>query len=141
VGKKILVIEDETEFRATFKEVLQNEGFEVEGSPYLATSVGWGLNGDFDLITLDLRMPEVDWLEVTRLYAKLIPDTSLLVISGYLDRTTVEELGTLGVKHTIAKPAGISDLLKAVDAALGIATNGHAPVHSSTNGHAQSTKR
>jgi DNA-binding NarL/FixJ family response regulator len=80
-------------------------------------------------------MPEVDGLEVARLYKKLIPDTNLLVISGYLDKATAKELDTIGVKHTINKPAGISDLLKAVNSALDPQyTNGHS---SSANGHSQ----
>jgi CheY-like chemotaxis protein len=131
VSKKILVIDDEPEFRTTIQDVLETNGYHVEGSPYLATSVGWGLTGDFDLITLDLKMPEVDGLEVARLYSKMIPDTNLLVISGYLDKDSVETLEKLGVNHTLAKPAGISDLLKAVDQALtpsnpnGTAKNGN----------------
>jgi CheY-like chemotaxis protein len=116
--KKILVIDDEVEFRTTLQDVLESRGYEVEGTSYLASSVGWGLTGGFDLITLDLRMPEVDGLEVARLYSKLVPDTRLLVISGYLDKATIKELGSLGVTHTVTKPAGISDLLEAVNSAL-----------------------
>ena len=63
VNKKILVIDDEPEYRSTLQDVLESKGYEVEGSPYLATSVGWGLTGDYDLITLDLRMPEVSGLK------------------------------------------------------------------------------
>lgn len=131
MSKKILVIDDEPEFRTTIQDVLETNGYHVEGSPYLATSVGWGLTGDFDLITLDLKMPEVDGLEVARLYSRLIPDTNLLVISGYLDKDSVETLEELGISHILAKPAGISDLLKAVDQALspsyanGTAQNGN----------------
>ena len=135
MSKKILVIDDEPEFRTTIQDVLETNGYRVEGSPYLATSVGWGLTGDFDLITLDLKMPEVDGLEVARLYSKMIPDTNLLVISGYLDKDSAETLEKLGVSHTLAKPAGISDLLKAVDQALtpsnanGTAKNGYGHSH------------
>ena len=118
MSKKILIIDDEVEFRKTFQDVLESRGYDAVGTSYLASSVGWGLTGGFDLITLDLRMPEVDGLEVARLYTKLIPDTRILVISGYLDKATLEELGMLGVKHTLTKPAGISDLIDAVQSAL-----------------------
>ena len=118
MSKKILAIDDEVEFRQTLQDVLGSRGYDVEGTSYLASSVGWGLTGEFDLITLDLRMPEVDGLEVARLYSKLVPDTRVLVISGYLDKATIEELKTLGVEHTLTKPAGISVLLDAVDSAL-----------------------
>ena len=118
MAKKILVIDDETEFRTTIQDVLESRGYEVEGSPYLATSVGWGLSGKYDLITIDLKMPEMSGIDVARLYSDLIPETNLLVISGYLDKESIQSLEEVGVKHTLAKPAGISDLLKAVGDAL-----------------------
>lgn len=118
VSKKILVIDDEPEFRSTLQDVLEANGYDVEVSPLLATSVGWGLSGRYDLITLDLKMPELDGIEVARLYANMVPKTRLLVISGYLDEASVQSLDKLGVKHTLSKPAGISDLLTAVSSAL-----------------------
>ena len=131
--RKILIIDDEPDFRTTIQDVLENKGYHVDGSPYLASSVGRGLTGGYDLITLDLKMPGVDGLEVARLYRRMIPDTRLLIISGYLDNKSVKVLETLGVNHTLAKPAGICDLLKAVDRALAPSQpNATAPT---TNGH------
>ena len=60
MSKRILVIEDEESFREVLEEILVNAGFEVEVSPYLATAVGEGLSGRYDLIALDLSMPEMD---------------------------------------------------------------------------------
>lgn len=116
--KKILVIDDEPEFRSTLQDVLESRGYVVEVSPYLATSVGWGLSGKYDLITIDLKMPEMSGIDVARLYKAMIPETSLLIISGYLDNESIQSLEDVGIKHTLAKPAGISDLLKAVGDAL-----------------------
>ena len=118
MSKKILVIDDEPEFRSTLQEVLEGEGYQVEGSHYLATTVGIGLTGRYDLVTLDLKMPEVDGLEVARLYRKKVPQTHILVISGYLDDSAVARLKDLGVGHLLSKPAGVSDLIEAVDKAI-----------------------
>ena len=117
MAQKILVIDDEPEFRSTLTDVLEREGYVVDNPPYLATSVGFGLTGDYDLITLDLKMPAVDGLDVARLYARRLPKTPVLVISGYLDEGAVSTLGEMGY-HLLDKPAGVSDLLKAVDNAL-----------------------
>ena len=135
MSKKILVIDDEPEFRSTLKDVLESKGYEVEGSPYLATSVGWGLSGDYDLITIDLKMPEMNGIDVARLYSSMIPDTNLLVISGYLDKDSVESLEDMGVRHTLAKPVGISDLLKAVGDALDSSAVSDMAVSNDANGH------
>jgi DNA-binding response OmpR family regulator len=116
--RRVLIIDDEPGFRETLSEVLRTAGYEVETSAFLASCVGAGLSGRFDLVTLDLRMPEVEGLEVARLLRKLAPRTSVLVISGYLNGPTRTRLRGLGVEHTLAKPAGVSDLLRAVEIAL-----------------------
>ncbi len=118
MARKILVIDDEPEFRVTLSDVLEREGYTVDNPRYLASSVGIGLTGGYDLITLDLKMPEVDGLDVARLYARMLPKTPILVISGYLDDGAVSTLEEIGINHLLDKPAGVGDLIKAVDNAL-----------------------
>ena len=63
-------------------------------------------------------------------YQSDLPSRMLPVLDleyGYQDDDSSEELDTIGVRHTITKPAGTFDLLRAVDSALTPHyTNGHA---------------
>ena len=118
MAQRILVIDDEPEFRSTLSDILERGGYQVDNPEYLASSVGIGLTGDYDLITLDLKMHGVDGLDVARLYSKKLLETPLLVISGYLDDQAVSSLDEMGVNHLLHKPAGVGDLLEAVDTAL-----------------------
>lgn len=135
MAQRILVIDDEPDFRSTLADVLERGGYDVHNPKYLASSVGIGLTGNYDLITLDLKMPEVDGLEVARLYARMLPETPILVISGYLDDEAVSTLGEMGVNHLLDKPAGVGDLLQAVDSALTTPIPERRPTESHRNGH------
>ncbi len=115
MAKRILVIEDEENFRSTLQEILSGAGFEVDGSPYLATAIGDALSGDYDLVTLDLRMPGLDGLEVARLFKESGLTTPVLVISGYVDNLVNGELKELGIHHVLEKPSDLSDIVQAVE--------------------------
>ena len=54
MAKRILVIEDEDNFRSTLQEVLSGAGFEIDVFPYLTTAIGDALSRDYDLVMLDL---------------------------------------------------------------------------------------
>ena len=68
--------------------------------------------------TLALKLHGVDGLDVARLYSKKLLETPLLVTSGYLDDQAVSSLDEMGGNHLLDKPAGVGDLLQAVDTAL-----------------------
>ena len=116
--KKILVIEDEENFRDALEEILRGAGYEVEKSPYLASAVGGGLSGSYDLITLDLKMPGIDGVEIAGLFSTKNVKTPVLVISGYLDNGIIGQLEASGVHHFLDKPAGVPEVIAAVKKAL-----------------------
>lgn len=115
MAKRILVVEDEENFRSTLQEILSGAGFEIDVSPYLTTAIGDALSGDYDLVTLDLRMPGLDGLEVARLFKESGLTTPVLVISGHVDNLVNGELKELGIHHVLEKPSDLSDIAQAVE--------------------------
>ena len=79
---------------------------------------GQGLTNDYDLITLDLEMPDLSGQDVAELFQDQTPDTPLLVISGYMSDSVTKKLETVGVRHTLSKPFKKDELLDAVGAAI-----------------------
>ena len=116
--KHILVIEDEEGFRSLLYDILANEGYDVDASPYLATAVGCALSGKYDLITLDLRMPEIDGVEIARLFKHLALLTPVVVISGYLNASLVRQLKQIGIQYMLSKPVDVSQIINTVKDAL-----------------------
>ena len=68
--KRILIIDDELGFCDVLKDLLEHDGYEVEAPLQLASAVGTALQGNHDLIILDLRMPGISGLEIARLFKK-----------------------------------------------------------------------
>ena len=118
MSKRILVIEDEADFRATLREILIGAGYEVDVSPYLASAVGEALSGRYDLITLDLRMPGLDGMEIAQLFQRRRLKTPVLVISGYLSGPITRQLSRMNIRHVLPKPSEVSEMLEAVESAL-----------------------
>jgi len=79
---KILIIDDEKHIRQSFADFLEDQDYEV----VLAENGRIGLElikiEMPDLVMLDLRMPEMDGLELLKQGKKILPDTPMIVISG-----------------------------------------------------------
>jgi two-component system, chemotaxis family, chemotaxis protein CheY len=57
-----------------------------------------------DVVTMDLTMPEMDGIECTALLIKLLPKTSIIVVSALDDKSTAIRALKLGARGFVAKP-------------------------------------
>ena len=108
---KILVIDDENSIRSTLKEILEYEGYEVD----LAASGTEGLSlfteKKQDIILCDIKMPEMDGLEVlTRLF-EISGDAQVIMISGHGNIDTAVTAIKQGAYDFIEKPLDLNRLL------------------------------
>ena len=80
---KILVIDDERSIRSTLKEILEYEKYEVD----LAESGKEGMelfeSGKYDIILCDIKMPEMDGIEVLEKIFEKSEDEQVIMISGH----------------------------------------------------------
>ena len=124
--KKILLIDDEPDLTYTVKNVLEDNGFEVDtfNDPILA--LNYYKANLYDLIILDIKMPRMDGFE---LYIKLrekdpkIKICFLTVIATFNEefRKTRLALGkTINEDYFIQKPIKMEDLLKKLTSIMNI---------------------
>ena len=66
MAERILVVDDDATIRETVAEVLARQGFEVGQAATGGNAIKLASEGRFDLILLDLRLPDTDGLEVLR---------------------------------------------------------------------------
>jgi len=78
----ILTIDDEEAIRSSFKEHLEDYNYDVIEAANGKLGIDSFRQNNPDLILVDLRMPEVDGLEVLRVVTKESPDTPIIVVSG-----------------------------------------------------------
>lgn len=108
---KILVIDDERSIRNTLKEILEYEHYSVQ----LAEN---GIDGlklidseKFDIILCDIKMPQMDGMEVLdKIFEKSI-DTPVVMISGHGNIDTAVEAIKKGAFDFIEKPLDLNRLL------------------------------
>ena len=116
--QRILVIDDEAIVRVSCDRVLGPEGYHVE-----LTSRGdealRRLDAErFDLVLTDLKMPDMDGLEVLKKIKEKWPHIPVIIITGYGTISTAVQAIKLGAYEYIEKPFNPEDILSAVKRSL-----------------------
>lgn len=108
---KILVIDDHKSIRNTLKDILEYEKHEV----VLAENGIEGLEQftahKFDAVLLDIKMPEMDGMEVLEKMMETSPDVPVIMISGHGNIDTAVEAIKKGAYDFIEKPLDLNRLL------------------------------
>lgn len=115
---KILVIDDERSIRSALQEILEYEKFEV----VLAENGPEGLekfdSTDFDVVLCDIKMPEMDGIEVLQKIAETGKDVQVIMISGHGNIENAVEAIKKGAFDFIEKPLDLNRLLITIRNAL-----------------------
>ena len=117
MSKRILIVEDEESIADLEKDYLELSSFEVEVANDGETGLKKGLEGDFDLIILDLMLPGVDGFEICR-QIRDKKNTPIIMVSAKKDDIDkIRGLG-LGADDYMTKPFSPSELVARVKAHL-----------------------
>jgi len=114
---RILIIEDEEAIADLEKDYLELSGFEVEIEHGGEMGLHRSINEDFDLIILDLMLPEVDGFEICRKVREVKNIPVIMVSAKKEDIDKIRGLG-LGADDYITKPFSPSELVARVKAHL-----------------------
>ena len=118
MSKKILIVEDETMISSMYKMKLESEGFEVKTADNGADGIALADGEDFDLILLDVIMPQLDGFSVleelrSKGRTKKVPIVLLTNLGTEEDKKKGDELGANGylIKSSLT-PAQVSEEVK-----------------------------
>jgi two-component system chemotaxis response regulator CheY len=117
--KRILVIDDEEIIRTCCMRTLVGLGYEVDAVGSGAEGLGMARTKRYDLVVTDLKMPNMDGIEVMNNIKKIQPGTKVIFITGYIAEGTREEVLAAGAFGCVEKPFDPEDLLRATIAAIG----------------------
>ena len=116
---KILIIDDERAIRNTLKEILEFEGYEIDLAENGRVGVEKAKAGGYDLIYSDVKMPEMDGIEVLEtLQKEEACDCPIVMISGHADVETAVKALKKGAYDFIEKPLDLNRLLVTTKNAL-----------------------
>jgi two-component system response regulator RegX3 len=119
---RILVVDDESSITEFVRYNLKKEGYEVEVAADGATALAMATSEGYDLIVLDVMLPNLDGYEVVRRLraTSSVPVLFLSARDTELDKVVGLEIGG---DDYLAKPFGVRELLARVKALLRRATN------------------
>lgn len=116
---RILVVDDESEIRGLLKEILADEGYEVDVAADAAEARVRRTQHDPDLVLLDIWMPDTDGITLLREWVQ--PNGSscpVVMMSGHGTVETAVEATRLGAFDFVEKPLSLAKLLRTVERAL-----------------------
>ncbi|MFV0554851.1 MAG: sigma-54-dependent transcriptional regulator [Mangrovibacterium sp.] len=116
--KKILVIDDERSIRNALKDILEYEQYEVELAESGKVALGLLSKTEFDAILCDIKMPEMDGIEVLEAICAMETHAPVVMISGHGNIDTAVEAIKIGAFDFIEKPLDLNRLLITLKNAL-----------------------
>lgn len=117
---KVLIVDDEQWVREVFKDFCElTDAFEVELAMDGNDALDKVRTNKYDLVTLDLIMPEVSGLEVLTIIKKEKPNVPIMVITGNATEKLVNEAGVLGACRVMYKPVMLDTFIAELTTTLG----------------------
>jgi DNA-binding NtrC family response regulator len=114
----ILVVDDDADMREWVKEELEHEGFVVETAAGGRAGVERVKAGGIDVVVTDVKMPDLDGLDLLREVREVEPSPFVIVVTGFGSIDTAIRAVKLGAYDYITKPFKIDQLLLGIDKAF-----------------------
>lgn len=115
---KILIVDDERSIRNSLGELLEMEGHSVEKVENGADALKMLGGGEFELVISDIKMPQMDGVELLEAISEKYPDLPVVMISGHGTIETAVSCLRKGAADFIEKPIDMNRVLASVRGAL-----------------------
>ena len=109
---KILCVDDENVILDSFRKILVLDGYTVETVSSGPEAINLIKSHHYDFVFTDLKMPEMDGVEVTKTVKFLRPDIDVIIITGYATVETAVDCMKLGALDYVQKPFTEDELLE-----------------------------
>ena len=118
MSEHILIVDDADGVRSTLAEVLEDEGFRVASAHSAAAAREATARQGYDLVLLDLHLPDCDGLELLDELRRDFVDLPVIVITGHGNVDTAVRATRLGAYDFLEKPLALSRVMVTVQNAL-----------------------
>ncbi|MEA1971885.1 MAG: response regulator [Candidatus Cloacimonadota bacterium] len=114
MNRKILVVDDEENIREIISEFLETIGYDVVGAEDGSQAIRECGNKKFDLVITDIRMPNMNGLDLLKKLKKIMPDLPVILMTGYQPSKSQEETLTARADGYLLKPFSLNTLRQAI---------------------------
>jgi DNA-binding NtrC family response regulator len=110
--ERILIVDDDPGFRNLLETILVGEGYGVENAGSVGEALRAGARRKYDLIVVDLKLPDGDGLAVLRWWMENMPETPVIMITAFGTVASAVEAMKLGAVDYLGKPLSSPDELR-----------------------------
>jgi DNA-binding NtrC family response regulator len=135
VGKniKLLFVDDEEEIVTSLSQALNRRGFEVNIALNGVTALEMVDKQKYDAVVLDVKMPDIDGIEVFNQIVKKYPDLPVIILTGHSSFDDAFQTSKDGVADYLSKPIEIEELVEHIKDAVSRARELQADRHNGTD--------
>lgn len=109
----VLIVDDDEAFRMRLRRAFVDSGWEAFSAADRQAALESSRNDSPDLILVDLRMPDVDGLDLVAELRELDDSTSIVVLTGYGSIPTALTAVKRGADHYLSKPIDVDQIIAA----------------------------
>lgn len=114
----VLVVDDETIVLSLVRDTLEEEGYAIVTTANPLDAVAYLGNQSFDLLITDIRMPQMDGIELAVKARELQPEIGVIFMTGYANLNSAKNAIRQGASDYIMKPFELTEMRQAVTNAL-----------------------
>jgi len=118
MSERILITEDDEDLAFVIREALTRQGYEAEVAPTAGALLDKLQAGSYDLILLDVRLPDMDGLDAIPRCRDLAPETPIIVMTAHGTRQIAMNAITRGAYDFFTKPLKMPEFQVVVSRAL-----------------------
>ena len=114
---KLLFVDDEKGFVNVVSKRLSKKNIEVSKAYSGSMALQALRNAKFDVAVLDLKMEDMDGIEVLKILKKMAPDIVVIMLTGHGSETAAREGIRFGAFDYLTKPCDFEELVEKINAA------------------------
>jgi DNA-binding response OmpR family regulator len=114
---KVLIVEDNSGFSRVLKDEIEHSGYEAIAVDNGVDALLRFLEGDIELILMDVVMPKLSGIDALRIIRKIDPAARVIIITGNPTDEMRKEAMKLGAVDFLTKPFSLKSLIEVIKAA------------------------
>ncbi len=117
---RVLLVDDEAGFLDVLKKRLSKRGLSVTPAISGTKAIQTLRENDFDVAILDLKLDDMDGIEVLEIFKKMVPDMPVIMLTGHGSEQAAREGMAHGAFDYLLKPCELDDLLAKIRQAVDV---------------------
>ena len=115
---KLLLVDDEIGYLEVLSKRLTRRGYQVTTASSGTEAIRALRQWEFDLAVVDLKMEDMDGIEVLRVFKKMDPSLRVIMLTGHGSERAARDGISQGAFDYLIKPVGLKRLVETISAAL-----------------------